>query len=269
MSLKTAIKRINLFSQGQRLIVIISVLIAILAMGVFYYTPYPLVVIPILIAINYFLFRRILVTTKARAIITKSLRPLLWVIISMFYFFTIYDITKTPPAVFLICMVFCALVYGLFCHLEIQAEPNIVLDNTLTVLFILVSTSFASLLTTYWRWPVVLVMLLLWAVNSLIALWWLLDFTSKPQILAAIWGLLVVELFWLASRWTILYQIPHIPLIISQFSAIITALAYGWGGIYYHYKKRTLKKSIVFEYLAVTIVVFVAVLLLNRWTSTG
>ncbi len=269
MSLKTAIKRINLFSQGQRLIVVISVLMAVLAMGIFYSTPYPLLVIPMLMAINYFLFRRILVTTKARAIITKSLRPLLWVIISMFYFFTIYDITNTPPAVLLICMAFCALVYGLLCHLEIQAEPNIILDNALAILSILVSTSFASLLTAYWNGPVVLVMLLLWAVNSLIALWWLLDFTSKPQILAALWGLLVVELAWLASRWTVLYQIPHIPIIISQFSAIATSLAYGWGGIYYHYKKRTLKKSIVFEYLTVTIVVFVAVLLLNRWTSTG
>jgi hypothetical protein len=66
-----------------------------------------------------------------------------------------------------------------------------------------------------------------------------------------------------------LYQIPSVPFIISQYSAIVTALAYGWGGIYYHYKHKNLKKTIVFEYLAVTVVVFVALILLNRWTSTG
>ena len=133
----------------------------------------------------------------------------------------------------------------------------------------MIITSLASLSVAYWKWPIALVMLILWLLNFLIALWWLLDFTSSPQILAALWGFVALEIFWLASRWAVLYQIPKVPFIISQYSAIVTALAYGWGGIYYHHKHHNLKRSIVFEYLAVTILVFLALIILNRWTSTG
>jgi cadmium resistance protein CadD (predicted permease) len=112
-------------------------------------------------------------------------------------------------------------------------------------------------------------MVLLWVTNFLVALWWLLDFTNNPQILAALWGFVTLEMFWLASRWSVLYQIPNVPFILSQYSMIITALAYGWGGIYYHYKQRTLKKTIIIEYLAVTVVVFIVLVVMNRWTGTG
>ena len=269
MNLKTAIKRINLFSQGQRLIVMVSILVSLVSLAILYYTPYPLLLLPSVFVINYLLFRRVLVTRKIRNIITKSLRPFLWLIINLYFFYTVYVISQTPPIVFMVCMIFTSLVYGLLCFIEIQPEPNLILDNILALLFILISSSFSSLLIAYWHWPVALVMGLLWILNFLIALWWLLDFTNNPQILAALWGFVVLEMSWLSSRWLVLYQIPNIPLIISQLAVIITALAYGWGGIYYHFKHRNLKRSIVFEYLAVTVLVFVALIILNRWTSTG
>jgi hypothetical protein len=269
MSLKTTIKRVNLFSQGQRLIVIISSAIAILAMAILYYTPFPIVIFPVVILLNYLLFRRILVTKKMKTIFTKSLKPMIWVLTGFFYFYSVYVISQTPIVIFALCIALTSLIYGLLCYLEIQPEPNIILDNVITIFFILIVTSLASLSVAFWKWPIALVMLILWIVNFLIALWWLLDFTNKPQILAALWGFVTLEIFWLASRWAVLYQIPAIPFIISQYSAIITALAYGWGGIYYHYKHKNLKKAIVAEYLAVTIVVFVALIVLNRWTSTG
>lgn len=246
-----------------------SVLISFAAIGILYYTPVPVMVLPIIILLNYLLFRRLLVTKKTKTIITKSLRPFLWLMIALPYFYTVYVISLTSIPVFIMCMVFSCLVYGVLCYAETQPEPNFVVDNILTVLFILFATSFSSLLLAYWHWPLALVMLLLWAVSFLIALWWLLDFTNNPQILAALWGFVVVELLWLTSRWIVLYQVPQVPIIISQFGAVLTALAYGWGGIYYHYKQRTLKRGIVFEYLAVTVVVFGALLLLNRWTTAG
>lgn len=269
MSLKTTIKRINLFSQGQRLIVIISILMALFSIGILYYTPFPILVLPLVLVLNYFLFRRLLVTKKFKQIFVKSLRPTLWLITSLYYFYTVYVITRTPIIVFVVCMVFSALAYGVIAYLETQPEPNLMLDNILTLVFILISTSLASLLVAFWHWPTALVLLILWLLNFLIALWWLLDFTGNPQILAGLWGFIALEFFWLASRWTVLYQIPNVPFIISQYSAIIATLAYGWGGIYYHHKHKNLKKSIILEYLAVTVVVFVALIVLNRWTSTG
>lgn len=269
MNLKTTIKRINLFSQGQRLIVIVSIIIALFSIGVLYYTPLPILILPILLIINYLLFRRLLVTNKIKTIFTKSLRPLIWISISLFYFYSVYVISQTPVVIFSACIAFSAAIFGVLCYLETQPEPKLVLDNILTILFILILTSLSSLAVAYWKWPIALVMLLLWLLNFLIALWWLLDFTNNPQILAALWGFVTLEIFWLASRWAVLYQIPAVPLVISQYSAIVTALAYGWGGIYYHYKHKNLKKSIVLEYLAVTVVVFFALIILNRWTSTG
>ena len=269
MSLKTTIKRIKVFSQGQRLIIIISAITAVLAVGVLYYTPMPVLIFPIIVVLNYILFRRLLVTNKIKTILTKSLRPTLWISVSLFYFYTVYLIAQTPALVFLICVALSSLVYGVLCYLEIQPEPKLLLDNILTILFVLVTSSLASLSVAYWKWPIALVLLILWLLNFLIALWWLLDFTNSPQILSALWGFVALEFFWLASRWAVLYQVPGIPLIISQYSAIITALAYGWGGIYFHYKHKNLKKSIILEYLSVTVVVFVALIILNRWTSTG
>jgi len=269
MNLKATFKRFNLFTQGQRLIVIISVCVALVSMMILYYTPSPLLLAPIIIVLNYGLFRRLLVTKKIRMIIAKSLRPFIWLSVSLFYFYSIYSINSTPAYIFIICLSGCSAVYGLLSYIEIQQETNLMLNNSLTLVFILITTSLSSLLVSYWNWPVPLVMVGLWLVNFLIGLWWLLDFTNKPQLLAALWGFVVVELAWLASRWTVLYQIPNLPLIVSQFSAIVTSLAYGWGGIYFHYKHRSLKKAIVFEYLGVTIVVFAALILLNRWTSLG
>ncbi|MSR68163.1 hypothetical protein EXS66_00035 [Candidatus Saccharibacteria bacterium] len=269
MNLKTAIKRLNLFTQGQRLITIICVLIAVCAIAILYYTPSPLFMIPAGLVLNYILFRRLIVTNKFRTIITKSLRPMLWIAISLFYIYSVYIIGKTSPLLFILSVAVSSAVYGVICYLETQPQPNLLLDNILTLLFILVSSSLASLTVVYWHWPAALVMLILWIINFLIALWWLLDFTNKPQILAALWGFVAVQIFWVASRWTVLYQLPSVPLILSQYSAIITALAYGWGGIYYHYKQRTLKKGITIEYLAVTVIVFVLLIFMNRWTGTG
>jgi hypothetical protein len=269
MSLKTTIKRINLFSQGQRLIVVISLIMAIFAIGILYYTPFPLLVLPLALLLNYLLFRRILVTKKFKTIFVKSLRPMFWLLISLYYFYTVYVVAKTSIVVFILCIALSSLIYGVISYLETQPEPNLMLDNALTVLFILISTSLASLLVAFWHWPTALVMLILWLINFMVALWWLLDFTGNPHILAGLWGFITLEFFWLASRWTVLYQIPHIPFIISQYSLITTALAYGWGGIYYHHKQKNLKRSMVLEYLAVTVIVFVALIILNRWTSTG
>lgn len=269
MNLKTAIKRINLFSQGQRLIVMVSVILSFMAMAILYYTPAPLLLLPAVFVVNYLLFRRILVTKKIKTILTKSLRPFIWLVFSLYYFYSVYVISQTGAVLFMGCMVLSALVYGLLCFLETQPEPNLVLDNFIALVFILIVTSFASLLIAYWHWPIALVMVVLWLVSFLIALWWLLDFTNNPQVLAALWGFIVLEIAWLSSRWIVLYQIPKVPLIISQLAVIVTALAYGWGGIYYHHKHRNLKRSIVFEYLAVTVLVFLALIVLNRWTSTG
>lgn len=269
MSLRTTIKRINLFSQGQRLIVIVSIFVSLVSMAVLYYTPLPLLLLPIIFIINYLLFRRLLVTRKSRTIFTQSLKPFIWLLTASYYFYSVYLVSQTPALVFMACMAFVALVYGLLCYLQTQHESKLIMSNILVLLFILISCSMASLLIAFWHWPIALVMILLWIVSFLVALWWLLDFTSNPKILAALWGFVVLEITWLSSRWIVLYQIPKIPLIVSQLAVIVTALAYGWGGIYYHHKRSNLKRSIIFEYLIVTILVFVALIVLNRWTSTG
>lgn len=89
---------------------------------------------------------------------------------------------------------------------------------------------------------------------------------GRLEGLAAIWALVTVELVWVMSRWLVLYQLPRLKFIISQPALLVASLAYSWGGMYYHHKKGTLTRPLLFEYLAVSSIVFVLVVVLTKWT---
>jgi hypothetical protein len=149
---------------------------------------------------------------------------------------------------------------------DLRSEPHKLLDTILSLLFVFMSLNVSALLVALWHWPVVIVLVLLWFVNYVVSLFWILEYSSSPQVLAGLWSFLVVEMFWVASRWLILYSVPHTPILVSQIGLIITALAYCWGGIYVHHKNKTLKRSLVFEYIVVASVVFVILMALSRWS---
>lgn len=230
-----------------------------------YYSPYQLVIIPLVLVVNYFLLAGILVSRKKAHIFAKLIRPSLWLLIMYGYIFTIHVIFLIPITWFVISCVAIGVGYGALLLQEVRQEPNVILDNILSVMLLIVGMSLASLLLAYWHWPTVLVMLGVWLVAFFIALSWLLDFTTSPYLIASLWGLISVEIFWITSRWVNLYHVPQTSLLLSQSALVVAALAYGFGGVYYHYKNKTLKRNLLLEYIGVMAVVFVALMLLSKW----
>ena len=150
---------------------------------------------------------------------------------------------------------------------ELRSDKRHRIDSILSLLLIVLAITSSSLMQVLWHWPAVLIMAFVWLATFVIALWWLLPFMGRQEGLAAIWALVCVELVWITSRWIVLYQLPRLKFIISQPALIIGSLAYSWGGMYYHHKKGTLTRPLLFEYLAVSAIVFILVVVLTKWTA--
>lgn len=170
-----------------------------------------------------------------------------------------------PVAWFILAAVLIGVGYTALLMQELRSEPKILVDNILQIVLITFLISLASLMLAYWHVSTVLTMLALWIVVFYLSLTWLLDFTNRPYVIASVWSLIVLEIFWVTSRWINLYHIPQTALLVSQSALVVGALAYGFGGLYYHYKNKSLRKSLLFEYIGVTTIVFVALMLLSKW----
>lgn len=241
-------------------------IITVLAIGIMYYTPFQLLILPIVLVVNYFLLSKILVNRKQSHIITRLIRPSLWLLILYGYIFTIHIIFLIPILWFVVaCIVIGLGYYGILLQ-EFTSKPNVILNNILQIILLIFGVSFASLALAYWHWSTVIVMAVLWLSVLYLAITWLISFTNKPYIIASIWALIVVEIFWITSRWINLYHIPKTSLLVSQSALIVGALGYGFGGLYFHYKNKTLKLTLIFEYILVTAVVFMALMLLSKWS---
>ncbi|MBI2797674.1 hypothetical protein HYX70_00035 [Candidatus Saccharibacteria bacterium] len=253
-------------SRDQRYIFLVSALQALLGLFLLYFTPYQVILPVLVLALNYFLFRRLILSKRRGFLLIKSLRSSLWLLLWFFYLFSINSINLIPLPLFVGLTVIGGGLYGLICYLDIQQNTRMSLQNILTTALLVLATTCGSLAIIFWHWPLAIILLLFWLVNFTLALLWLLEFTNNPQILATLWALAATELFWIASRWVILYRVPRSSLMISQISLIIGALAYCWGGIYFHHKNQTLKRSLLFEYIVVSSVIFIVLVLLSRWS---
>ena len=231
-----------------------------------YFTTYQLMLPVAVLIINYFLFRRLVLSKRRGFLFIKSLRSSIWLLLWYLYLFSIHSINLVPLPVFVVLVGLGAVVYAIICYQDIQLEPRMSIENVITITLLVVAATLGSLAVIYWHWPLVIVLILFWLVNFVLALLWLLDFTTSPQILAALWAFATTELFWVASRWVILYKVPKTSVMVSQIALIIGALAYCWGGIYYHHKNHSLKRSLLFEYIVVSSVVFIVLVLLSRWS---
>jgi hypothetical protein len=208
---------------------------------------------------------RVLISKKQSYVLSKLVRPSLWMLVTFGYIYTIYLLFLIPISLFVLISLGIMLAYILIVYQDISLEPNVIIDNVLSLLMLFFGISFASLLIAFWHWPAAIVMLLVWLFSFFVAIVWLLDFSKSPQMLASLWALMCVELFWIMSRWINLYHLPRTSLLISQAALTIAALGYGFGGIYYHYKKQSLRKALIIEYIGVTAVIFIALILLSKW----
>lgn len=221
--------------------------------------------VPIVLGANYFLLRKVLISKKQTYVLAKTIRPCLWLLVSFGYIYTIHLLFLIPITLFVILSLLIMAGYCVVIWQDIAIEPNVLIENTLSLALVFLGISFASLLIAFWHWPVAIVLLLVWLFTFFVAITWLLDFSNTPQLLSSLWALMCVELFWIMSRWVNLYHVPKTNLLVSQAALTIAALAYGFGGIYYHYKKHSLRNALIIEYICVTAVIFIALILLSKW----
>ncbi len=221
--------------------------------------------LPIVLLANYVLLRNLLISKKQTYVLAKTIRPSLWLLVSFGYIYTVHLLFLIPILWFVILGVLIMAGYCVVIWQDIAPEPNVVIENSLALILVFLGLSFASLLIAFWHWPVAVVLFLVWLFTFFVAITWLLDFSNTPQLLASLWALMCVELFWIMSRWINLYHVPKTNLLISQAALTIAALAYGFGGIYYHYKKHSLRNALIIEYISVTAVIFIALILLSKW----
>ncbi|MEI6716465.1 MAG: hypothetical protein WCK87_01920 [Candidatus Saccharibacteria bacterium] len=265
IKLSDQIKRIDFLSRDQRYILSACFIITISSIAVIYYSSMQIILLPIVLVLNYFLLSKLLVSRSLTQILAKMIRPSLWLIIMYAYIYTILSLFPLAITWFVLINILITIGYGAMLYQDIRVEPRVNVDNVLSVLIIIFGISLASLLLAFWQWPTALVMVLVWLVMFFTALSWLLDFTDRPYLISSVWSLIAVEIFWICSRWINLYHIPQTSLLLSQSALILSALAYGFGGLYYHFKNKTLKRSLLFEYIGVTTAVFIALMLLSKW----
>lgn len=267
MKIRDRIKRLlRYFSKTQRYVGGVSLLQFAIATFLLYLTPYGFLLVPAIPLLNLLLFGRLVSKRSFWFLIVASLRSTIWWYMWCLFGFSLNVIAVMPLWQFIVLMGVGIAGYVLMVAEDLRSEPRKKLDTMLSLILVFMSLNVAAILVALWHWPVVIVLALLWFVQYLVSLFWLLEYSNSPQVLAGLWSFLVVELFWVVSRWLILYSVPHTPLLIAQISLIVVALAYCWGGIYVHHKNKTLKRSLLFEYFVVAIVVFVLLVALSRWS---
>ncbi len=118
----------------------------------------------------------------------------------------------------------------------------------------------------FWHWPAVIIVALAWLTSWLVAYRLLLKMEEKvAMVLAAAWALIVAEISWLFTSWSVSYVLPNSTLTIPQPAVVITALAYSLGGIYLSHRSNHLSRTRLVEYLLIGLAALSIVISGTNW----
>lgn len=256
-----------MISKTQRNILLACATQFLIGLGFFYYSDFWYLGLITIVSINLFVAKKLILNRSLGQIWPKTVRPSLWLFLAFFYLYLVRNINNYTLVFFLPVAISFIVGYGFIFRYEVGAKSRSGFDGAVSLLLIILSVTISSLVQVLWHWPIFFVLAGVWLVSFVIALWWLLPFMGRLEGVAAIWALVTVELVWVMSRWLVLYQLPRLKFIISQPSLLVASLAYSWGGMYYHHKKGTLTRPLLFEYLAVSSIVFILLVVLTKWTA--
>ena len=216
-----------------------------------------------------FLFvRSQLVSKKPSDVLLKMLRMGLWVSLTFLYMDTLIRIFGYNLGYFLPGLIIGAIGLGVLAWHELSTERKQVVEHAITLVLVWLSLSWTGIGLAYYHWPVMVTLAFVWLGQFLIALWWAASQGERAEFFAAVWAVVVVEIVWVGSRWLSLYQLPKLGIILSQSSVLAISMGYSLGGLYYHRQNKKLTKPLVFEYFAITAIVFVLVIILTKWSNT-
>lgn len=90
----------------------------------------------------------------------------------------------------------------------------------------------------------------------------------SAAVLAAAWGLIVVEVAWVLFLWLFVYAIPGGYLLAPQPALVLSALAYVFGSIYASARSSNLSRSRLVEYLLIGLILIVMVIAGTSWRGS-
>ena len=125
------------------------------------------------------------------------------------------------------------------------------------------------LLPAIWQTPRIVVLALIWLAGSATVLQALTERGERSaKLMAAAWGLVLVEVSWVFMFWLVSYITPGSYLIVPQPVLVLGALAYCFGSIYSAQRGGTLNKSRLTEYLLIGLILIWIVIAGTPWRGT-
>lgn len=257
--------RLNYLSRLNRQFAAVGLVSALAVWFIVQNQKWTILALPLTAAVIWYVLSRSIATRKRSLWLLKTVRPIIMSYGLLLFFTSGTASFVQPTLITLLVAAGFGIVSVLFVRFEMRTEPSPRLDSILSLLAILLITNAAAQMQAVWNLPVWFVLVVSWLLYYVIASFWLYNLIDKPESLALIWSLMATEINLILSTWILFYSVPHLTVIVAQSALIVTVLAYSIGGIYYHNRKHTLSRSLIFEYLAVILVVFGILLVLTKW----
>lgn len=243
-------------------LVIYSLIIFILSSAIYYFFNNILYSIGLIVVGDLIFFNLIVFSKKLSIILSKIFRPILFYGLMQSYLMVF---GQTSMSVFILCNLIFITLHSLIIYHEIQPDSLNLPESVVTLILIFLVNNFAAIGLSQANIPIEVTVVASIAANFLLVGYWAKRFTKKPEIIAGIWGLICAEIILIMSNWIVLYQpIPRI--YISQIGIITLSLAYSLGGITVYQKNHKLNRNIAIEYMSVSLLVFIIMIILTRWT---
>lgn len=246
-----------------RIRLIIYSLVIFLVSSVIYYFFHNIFFLIFIVAVGDLIFLALtILSKKASTVLAKAFRPILLLSLLLGY---LLIFKQTSMTIFLIINFLFISLHSLLIYLEVKPDKLSIFENVITLILIFLLNNLVAVGLSLLDWPIEAVLPLSWLVNFVLVSYWAKKITKRPEVIAALWAIICVQLTLIMSNWLVLYQ-PISRIYISQIGIIILSLAYSLGGITIHQKNRNLTKNIIIEYLSVSLLVFLIIVILTRWT---
>lgn len=86
-------------------------------------------------------------------------------------------------------------------------------------------------------------------------------------LIASVWGLIVVQLTWVLWRWLLLYSLFNDRVLVPQAPLILTVLGYGLAAMYLDHSAKRLRKLRLAEYIAITLILLIVIIVGTNWNT--
>ncbi len=257
-------------TKTQRTIILFIPIQALVVFLFFYLTRYWVAGLAIQAGLTLIMTRRLLTAGNRAVIAAKSLQPFLFIGTASLYSVLLVQLYGVSIPFFVLQTLIISTCFGLVSYAALRSRIPVWASSIISLVQVGLVANFALLSMAYWRVPSFLILPLLFVALGYVALWWIIEVgraEDAPTLYASTFALLAAELVWAYSHWVLVYQLPRLNIVISQAAIIIGALAYTTGGIHLHRSSKRLRPQLIFEYLAVFAVVFLATFLTTRWVS--